>query len=370
MAVIIAGTFPPPYGGQNINTERVFRLLNDAGVPTRHWEFRFSKTTSEFRRGGLKKFIELLRVLGRLIGLGARVKIDLLLYPSGGPHFAPGIRDIVLLPFAALAAKRVIVQFRAAGIAEVLPHRPWWFRHFLTWAHRRCFGAISLSAFGKRDPLALGFSRIKILPNAIEDLCPQAKAWPSDPASFSFLHIGHLCPDKGTQDLLEAINNARAICPGIRLHLVGECLAPWTPEILQQKIHELELESCVTWHGALKTEVALAQYQPGRMVVFSSVAPYESFGMILIEAMMMRLPLIVSNWRANAEVAGPNFGGLLYEPAPDHAANLADSLRSAWEQRDQWQAWGQRNRQIYEERYTMEQFRARLLEIIKDEDWI
>ncbi|HET7238899.1 MAG TPA: hypothetical protein VFI76_07720, partial [Terrimicrobiaceae bacterium] len=58
-----------------------------------HWKFQFSKNLNQFRKASLAKLGELLCVLRRLVRLRRRGRIDLLIYPSGGPHLAPMIRD-------------------------------------------------------------------------------------------------------------------------------------------------------------------------------------------------------------------------------------------------------------------------------------
>ena len=59
-----------------------------------------------------------MRVLWRLFRIRMTGGVDLMLYPVGGPHMVPIIRDILLLPFARLASRKLVLQFHAAGIAE------------------------------------------------------------------------------------------------------------------------------------------------------------------------------------------------------------------------------------------------------------
>ena len=119
--VVIAGQMPPPVGGQNINTKRVHDLLSrEAGLRVAHLKMAFTKRWTEARRAGLGKVIELVRVFFRAIGLRLRGRIDVLVYPSGGPHTVPIVRDLLLLPVLWVLSRRVVVHFRAAGLAERL----------------------------------------------------------------------------------------------------------------------------------------------------------------------------------------------------------------------------------------------------------
>ena len=48
------------------------------------------------------------------------------------------------------------------------------------------------------------------------------------------LHMGHLCADKGTPQLLTAFAALRRNHPELELELVGECLPPFTSELLEK----------------------------------------------------------------------------------------------------------------------------------------
>ncbi len=74
--------------------------------------------------------------------------------------------------------------------------------------------------------------------------------------------------------------------------------------------------------------------------------------------MMWGLPLVVSDWRANAEVVGAGCGGIVYPPGSDHIASLSAALGKALEHEGAWPEWGRRNRARYETCFTAERFRS------------
>ncbi|MEM1059845.1 MAG: glycosyltransferase family 4 protein [Verrucomicrobiota bacterium] len=367
--VVLAGQVPPPVGGQNINIARILEILRaQPGLQADHWEFSFTPQWKEGRQRSWRKLVELFKVLGRLLKLRLRGPIDLLIYPSGGPHFAPVIRDIVLLPPACWLSRKVVVHFHAAGVAKVLPGFAGWVRGLLRAAHAGCFGAVSLTEFGRRDPEALDMRRIEVMPLAIEDE-PPPPAPEAPPREVPvLLNVGHLCPDKGTPQLLEAARQALdAGVPDFRLRLVGECLPPYGEERLAGDIRRLGLEQVVECAGLKRGGELERAYADGDLFIFSSLAPYESFGMVLIEAMRFHLPLLVTDWRANAEVAGAGqaFGGVLVPSSPDLPARLAEGLRSCLEQKDRWRDWGRRNRACFEQHYRLDVLERNLTQFIQ-----
>ena len=162
----------------------------------------------------------------------------------------------------------------------------------------------------------VGIESVRVIPNAFEDAAGSERAHPpADPARI--LNVGHLCADKGTPQLIAAFAAIAADDPSVELILVGEPLSPYSEEQLRAEIEASGMAERIRWRGLLHGDVLGAAYREADLFVFASVAPYESFGMVLIEAMQWSLPLVVTDWRANLEVAGPGFGGVATEGSGD-----------------------------------------------------
>lgn len=369
LRVLVAGGMPPPYGGQTINTRRVFEVLaSQVELEVIHWKFSFSQRLDEFRRPSFHKVIELASVIGRLLKIRLTAgPIDYILYSTGGPHRAPILRDIVLLPLACLFSRRVVVHFQAAGIAGMMPKIGWGLRFAIRLVHRGCWCAVSLTEYGRADPESLGIKNIKVISNAIEDrnlggLIPSCSA---TEGVIRILNVGHLCADKGTPELLRAFATIASEGTKVKLCLVGECLAPYTNELLDAEIENLGIGSKVEKLGLLTGKELDDAYRNSSLFVFPSVAPYESFGLVLIEAMMWGLPLVVSDWRGNSEVVTSGLGGIIYLPGNRHSEPLSRALDQAITSRAVWPAWGETNRKIYLEKYSIARMRAELVELIQ-----
>lgn len=315
------------------------------GVRSEHWAFHFTKNSGEARRPGVGKLIELAAVLWALARLRARGPIDLMVYPAGGPQWVPVVRDLCLLPWALLASRKLVIHFHAGGIAEGLPRLPMPVRWALRWLCRRADAALVMTEFGRRDPVSVGISKVVSVPHTVKDRF--------DPAlvrrgGVRLLYVGHLCPDKGTPALIEAFAALRASGVDARLDLVGECLAPYTQQDLRGLIKPLGLKEFIERPGVLRDAAKWDRFARADLFVFPSVAPYESFGLVTVEAMMWALPVVISDWRGNREVLGEPPGGIVYPPA---GGGLAAALQEACARRDQWPTWGRMNRERYEARF-------------------
>jgi glycosyltransferase involved in cell wall biosynthesis len=85
---------------------------------------------------------------------------------------------------------------------------------------------------------------------------------------------------------------------------MGEFLPPYDEASCRRRIGALGLERRVELLGCLEGASKWEVFSSSHVFAFSSVAPYESFGLVMAEAMMWGMPLVATDWRGNREVAG------------------------------------------------------------------
>ena len=344
--LVIAGQVPPPYGGQNVMIARLLEVFrSDPRFECEHLEFHFTPDFSTVRQGSARKVLELAKVIARLLAMRLRGPIDLLIFPSGGPQTVPIVRDLLLLPWVLMAARRVVLQFHAAGISDRCAKGRSLLCSAIALLYRRCHAAVVMTDFNRRDPAFFGISQIAIIPYGLPDEF-DATLVHKDPARLRILNVGHLCPDKGTPALLCAFKSVAEHEPKAVLELVGECLPPYSGEELQTSIRALGLEGRVECPGLLIGRAKQEAFGRADLFVFPSVAPYESFGLVMVEAMMWGLPIVATDWRGNRDVLGADFEGVCHPVGEDLAGSVAAALRAAL-----GKEWTGRNRQLFLDRY-------------------
>ncbi len=122
---------------------------------------------------------------------------------------------------------------------------------------------------------------VLVIPNAIDDELPEASAL-SLPTVVS---VGRLERGKGFHHLIDAFASLRDVHPGWQLRIVGEGRAR---RDLQAQIDELGLGDRVTLVGAV-TDVDRELHGGS---VFVCTSRFESFGLVLLEAMAVGLPIV------------------------------------------------------------------------------
>lgn len=350
--IIVAGQIPPPMGGQNA---MILGLLEDLkrlpGVRSGHLKFEFTKNTRSARKGGLGKLLELTKVISRLVKLRLEGSIDLLVYPPGGPQTVPLLRDILLLPWVLLASKRVVLHFHAAGISDALAQGSILAKTAAR-LYGRCQDAVVMTEFNRRDPAACGIPDIHVIPHQVKDSFAQGDVAREEDGEIRILAMGHLCEDKGTRRLIAALGTLKDEFPDVILELAGEPLAPYTSEQLHEDISAAGIQGRVRELGVLQGKSKHLAFGRAHVFIFPSTAPYESFGLVMIEALMWGLPIVASDWRGNADVLMGATGTRIYKPAESVSA-LADSLRNLLPVRKEWPGLGADNRDLFLSNYKV-----------------
>ena len=341
----IAGQLPPPLGGQNIAIAALWGDLQArADVDSVFCPFQFTPTTGQVRRATWHKVWELLKVRNRLLRLKKEGGLDVLLFPVGGPQTIPLIRDLFLVPWARAACRSLAIQFHAAGLAERIKTRPTWLAKKVSRLLGKADVAFIMAEANRADPAVCGISDIRVRPHQILD---QTTSLALPKKRKGILYVGHLGDEKGTPGLIQAMASAPQ---DLSLTLVGDPLPPWSIEKFQNLAKNYGVSERVNIMGPRAPEELGAFYSSAELFVFPSVAPYESFGLVLAEAMMWGLPIVATDWKANREVVGPGENFIF---SPGRTENLSKAIVNAASERKRWPIIGLQNRQHYETKYKL-----------------
>jgi glycosyltransferase involved in cell wall biosynthesis len=171
------------------------------------------------------------------------------------------------------------------------------------------------------------------------------------------LTVGRQEYQKGQRYLLEAMEDVVADWPNAILLVAGRT-GHATPEL--QRLHEASpVRDRVRFLGHrddVPTVLAAAD-----VFVFPSL--YEGLGGSVIEAMALGLPIVASDIPALAEVVERDRNAILVPPA-DPAA-LTRGIRRLLLDPQQTARYGQRSREIFEDRFTLEQSASRLVDLYR-----
>lgn len=129
------------------------------------------------------------------------------------------------------------------------------------------------------------------------------------------LSVGRFTPPKAQKDLIRAIVDIRRTMPDVHLLLLG-----WGPlrDELQTTAREYGVSDCVTITGPTKN--VEPYFAAADIFVLSSTS--ESFGIVLVEAMAAKLPVVATDIRGVREVVVDGETGVLVPPrSPEELAD-------------------------------------------------
>ncbi len=142
-----------------------------------------------------------------------------------------------------------------------------------------------------------------------------------------FLNIATLVPNKGQADLLEAFSQQFRGQPGVELRIGG---AGPLRSSLEEQARQLGISQQVHFLGYLNREQVLAEMQQADVFVLSS--HYETFGLVLVEALACGKPVIATACGGPQAIVDQENGLLVpvHEPAKMGKALLLmkDQFRS------------------------------------------
>jgi glycosyltransferase involved in cell wall biosynthesis len=131
--------------------------------------------------------------------------------------------------------------------------------------------------------------------------------------------IGRLVPQKDYPTLLGAFSNVSKSVPETQLYIVGE---GYLQKDLIELSKSLGIKDKVHWIG--KTEY-IKEFL-SKIDLFILPSKYEGFGLVLLEAMVAKKPIIAANNSAIPEVLGKSYEGLF---STGNANALAQQIKAA-----------------------------------------
>ncbi len=167
------------------------------------------------------------------------------------------------------------------------------------------------------------------------------------------LFVGRLEHRKGVDVLLEAAQKLLPELPDVELVLVGKDtenteIGETYRAAFKRRVGDADWARRVTFAGAVPDEVLFQHYAD--CDVFCAPSRYESFGLVLTEAMAFGKPVVGSRAGGMREVVEDGVTGLLAEPGD--AASLAEQLRSLVVEPDLRARLGAAARETFERKFA------------------
>jgi len=239
------------------------------------------------------------------------------------------------------------------------------FRGFLKWAARRSDRVVAISSYTADEVRELVHVPIEVIPYTTSLPAPTSVPHAgrrSAGAPFTVLFVGRLVERKGVSHLVDAVSLLRS---GVDLRLVIVGDGPERARI-EARIREKRLDGRVAVRGRVSDAELQAAYAAADVFVLPAVidrrGDTEGLGVVLLEAMSHRVPVIASAIGGITDIVEDGVSGLLVPPgdgtalaaalerlarAPDLSVSLGDAGYRRLHERFSWDAITRRWLEVY-----------------------
>jgi glycosyltransferase involved in cell wall biosynthesis len=363
--ILVVGQVPPPYGGQAIMTQK----LLEAGYPDielLHVPMHFSQKMGEMGNFNIRKSMEVLVLVVRIFRARLFNSCRILYYVPAGLSVSrsfsllPILRDMVILILTRWLFPKTIFHLHAAGIGQHYSRFPGWLKPLFRQVYWNPDAVIQLSTLSPNDGELIHARKTYYVPNGIEDVYFQYSKFEqrsTKRVSPTILYVGGLFECKGILDLLLACKVLMNDGISFKLILMGQ-----GPNEFEKRIVEFiktnRLSEIVDLIGEKINGDKWRIFSTADIFCFPTFCPSETFGLVLLEAMMFALPIVSTRWSGIPTVVRDGDYGFLVPP--QKPGLLAEKLRELTQNSNLRYEMGQKGRERFLQEYTIEKYYERL----------
>ncbi|HEV2139112.1 MAG TPA: glycosyltransferase family 4 protein [Nitrososphaerales archaeon] len=169
---------------------------------------------------------------------------------------------------------------------------------------------------------------------------------------FVILYVGRLAWNKGLQYLIEGMHEIRKEIPNSKLLVIGRGRLE---AVLREQVEASGLAEVIKFLGTVPDEILPRYYACSDVVVAPSI--FEPFGLVPLEAMSMRKPVVACSVGGIPEAVHDGQTGLLVPPKDSKA--IADAVVSLRNDPVLGERLGSNGRRLVEEQFTLSAMAAK-----------
>lgn len=217
---------------------------------------------------------------------------------------------------------------------------------------------IALTEFSREKFMEIGLPKEKIVVKPNFTLNPYTNKFPKDfkRRKKQIIYVGRITEDKGLEILLNSFTNLNM--SNANLLVIGE----GEKRIDYQE--KYKFDSRISWLGSQEKEKVIDHISDSTMLVMSSLW-YETFGMVLIEAMSVGTPIIAPNHGGFSEIVIENRNGFTYNRY--NSNDLMLKMKQLMElKEDEWNKFSESCFEDYNVKYSKVKNKNALLNIYRE----
>ena len=278
--------------------------------------------------------------------------IHTMYYPVSSAPKVALLRDAIILMCTRWLFKEVVYHFHAAGVSEELPKYPQPLQGLVYWILKKPELAITSSEHNPKDAEYLKAKKVEVIPLGIPDRNEEEvrRAYGAN-NYLTVMFMGLLNGTKGEGYVLEAVNMLNKNGYDVRFEFAGKFENEEYEDEFFTKVNEYGLHDKVKYYGIVTGDDKKRMFLDADVFCFPSYFSSESFGIVLLEAMMYQMPLIASKWRGIQSVVEDGKNGFLVDIK--NSEQIAEALTILYDNRSLLEKMAKESRQMFVEKYVL-----------------
>jgi glycosyltransferase involved in cell wall biosynthesis len=313
---------------------------------------QFSGEINEVGKFKISKLIHMVKVIVEVFYSKYRYGIDTVYYMPTGAKWVPLIRDIIILLAVRWLFDKTIFHFRSAGVANLYPRLHPFFKYLYRKAYYYPDLGIKLSKYNPADDIALKCKQSVVVHNGVEDYFITYSHLKKNSTTPTILFVGVIQESKGVFELLEIARRLHSQKIVFELRLVGKADSDSTENRIRQYINKYQLHNQIKLVGVKVGKDKWQEYVNADVFCFPS--HFETFGLVLVEAMQFSVPVVATQVGGIQSVVVDEETGYL-APLRDITA-FTEKIKKLLLDSSLRKHMGCRGREYFLQNFTVEQY--------------
>ncbi len=351
--ILVVGQTPPPFHGQAISTQRFLNGKYEH-IELYHVRMIFSREIDKVGKFHLQKVWLLIKLILQIYFMRIKYHIPVLYYMPVGYRYVPLLRDVVILTCTRWLFKKTVFHLRVGGLSALYHQLPGILQFLVHKAYFYPDLSIRLSLSDTLDSHFLQPKKEIVVPNGMEDFYATfEKSTIQKQECPVLLYVGAVMEAKGILTLLEVCFFLKQRNFKFSCKIAGKFASKEFEEKVFAYIHHYQLIQCVQFAGVISGELKWKTYAEADIFCFPSHA--ETFGLVLLEAMQFKLPIVASDVGGIPSIIQDQQSGFLV-PVKDSRA-FAEKMALLLTHPNLGKEMGEKGRKTYLEKFTVEHYR-------------
>jgi glycosyltransferase involved in cell wall biosynthesis len=359
MSLLLIVNTPPPYQGTTIMNKYLIDHLRSSGRDVVHLGVDSSKSLDQLGKIDFGKISNVLFILRQILRFRYKFELAYLVMSVDGFAF---YRHSIFIFLLKLLGKPYCLHLRGLGFQKKKGLE----RKIVKFIFKSAV-LIQHSPYNAFDIKGLSHGPVHYIANGWEDFYPKYETKIEDRlrkvnGPLNIVFLSNLIEDKGLFTVLDAISCLPEMCTPVYFHFIGNWSNNRTRDTFYEEIDSKDLSKYIGHVGPLYNDEKYSFLSLMDVLVFPTYYKHETWGNVILEAMMFKMPVIATNYVAIPEMVKSNVNGFLINPRD--SASLARHIIDLCSDRDLRLSMSEASRHYFLESFTLDVFLKRMEDVL------